>query len=85
MEINWSNPPSKKHSQHSEFVDALKANPGSWALWRTDTYASNAFVLRKTYEGLEVRTVSKGKNEKGTSLFDIYVRYVPVAVEAESF
>ena len=44
MEINWSNPPAKKHSQHSEFVDALKTNPGTWALWRTDTYASNAFV-----------------------------------------
>ena len=85
MEINWSNPPEKKHSQNKAFVDELKANPGAWALWRTDTWASNAFTLRKTYECLEVRTVSKGKNEKGTSLFDIYVRYVPVVVEVESF
>jgi len=43
------------------------------------------FVLRKTYEGLEVRTVSKGKNEKGTSLFDIYVRYVGVEAETQGF
>lgn len=84
MEINWSNPPEKKHSQHKAFVEGLKTNPGAWALWRIDTYASNAFVLRKTYEGIEVRTVSKGKNEKGTALFDIYVRYMPVAEEAQS-
>lgn len=84
MEIIWSNPPEKKHSQNKEFVNALKDNPGAWALWRTDTYASSVYALRKTYEGLEVRTVAKGKNEKGTSLFDIYVRFIPVAVEAES-
>jgi hypothetical protein len=85
MEINWSNPPEKKHSQNKAFVDELKAHPGAWALWRTDTWASNAFTLRKTYEGLEVRTVSKGKNENGTSLFDVYVRYVGVEAETQGF
>jgi hypothetical protein len=85
MEINWSNPPAKKSSRHGEFVDALKANPGAWALWRTDTYASSVYTLAKTYEGLEARTVSKGKNEKGTSLFDIYVRYIGVEAETQGF
>lgn len=84
MEINWVNPPERKNSNKKEFVNELKANPGVWALWKSSTYASQAYIFKKNFENIEVRSATNGKTDKGTSLFDIYIRYVPAAEEAQS-
>lgn len=78
MEVNWSTPPEGK-PKHKLFVSELQKRPNEWALWRTATYASSAYVLTKSYPGIQTTIRNAGKNAKGTNLYDIYVMWAPDA------
>lgn len=82
--IDWKEPPARKTrgrpwSFSDEMFEELKSKPNEWALFREGTYAAHAYKMRKRYNELEVTLRRSGKNEKGTALYDIYVRYVPNA------
>lgn len=78
MEINWTEPPPQQRNNVSriQLIDALKKNPGKWVLYKTKNYASAGYTFRKMHPNLEITTRAAGKNENGTPLYDIYVRYV---------
>jgi hypothetical protein len=80
--VDWKEPPPKRMRGRPwtfkpEFYEELKANPNEWALFREKTYASHAYRMRDRYPQLEVTLRNAGKSEKGSTLYDIYVRFVP--------
>ena len=79
MDIDWKEPPGKargrKRSALTIYED-LKENPGKWALWRQRVYPNSGYGLRKSYPAVQVTLRRNGENERGTPLFDVYVRWV---------
>lgn len=78
MDIKWIEPPAKRqgYTDNKAIYAALKANPGVWALYRESTYASYGYAFVRKYPGVELTTRKVGKNDNGTYLYDMYVRYV---------
>jgi len=81
MSIEWKEPPPARRkgrpwSLTPDDVNKLKDKPNEWALFREGTYAAHAYKLRQRYPELEVTLRGAGTNDKGTRLYDIYIRYV---------
>lgn len=79
MSVEWKEPPAatvgRKRSALTIYED-LKKDPGKWALWRSGSYPNSGYGLRKSYDDIEVTLRRSGQNDKGTMLYDVYVRYV---------
>lgn len=76
--IQWKTPPEAPKQTYSpasdtqEIIDALRANPGTWALVKEDTYP-NITTRWKKRPGFEAKSSKVGKTN---GKFDVYVRYV---------
>lgn len=77
MEVNWTEPPptTRNYGSRKKLIAALRKNPGQWALYKTKGYASYGFTLRALDPHLEITLRAAGKNDNGTPLYDIYVRW----------
>ena len=76
--IQWKTPPVAPKQGYSpeaetqEIMDALRSNPGNWALIKEDTYPNTTSRWKKR-PGFEAKSSKVGKtNGKG----DVYARYV---------
>lgn len=76
--IQWQNPPARPKQAHTPgtentaIIEALKQNPGQWALIKTDTYPS-VTTWWKNRPGFEARSSKVGKDN---GKWDVYARYV---------
>jgi len=84
MEIKWiDTPPPMKYFGNKAFYEELKKKPGQWALYRENTFYSYGANFRKIYPNVELTSRHTGnKTEKGTYLYDLYVRYVEETTNA---
>lgn len=71
-------PPAPRVRKHQAFADALRANPGRWALFReNENGQARVYMINRgstaafTYGAFEAKGVALGMGR-----YDVYVRYV---------
>jgi hypothetical protein len=52
-DIEWADPPPPRGGRYDAFFDALRAEPGRWALFPVQTTSAASAVRRGAYRGIE--------------------------------
>lgn len=79
-EIKWQQPPAHGNARSlwTEVAEALKSNPGTWALLRESERSANLATAIRTGRYSAFRPVGdfESRSVKTDSGFDTYARYV---------
>lgn len=77
-QVTWQEPPARPKQTYTPdpetiaIIEALQANPGKWALIKTDTYP-NITSRWKKRPGIEAKSSNVGKDN---GKWDVYARYI---------
>lgn len=75
-DIIWQAPPAKtvvrrKGGVRAQFIEALKARPGEWAIYGGPQYASVGTELKRAYPGVDACS-----RKRPDGKFDVYARWI---------
>ena len=74
MSVKFEEPPARvaQRGRWLPVIAELKANPGRWALIAENVATGGISAMRKTYPGVEVRTVGNRNNRAAK----VYARWM---------
>lgn len=67
--------PEKSMKKYEQFVEGLKAQPNTWAVFKKASSPTFSTRLKAAYPGVET-TCRRIQSEDGKQRFDIYARWV---------